>query len=151
MEIKKEVYKTLKQIIRIKPKGFSGIGLVIYDPDVFDSSCHCDLRPSYVLPQYNIKDENCYDYLICISDYRNTLHDGFHMIDKNGELKYVAQYFVPPAKKDIFPNQEHGVRLYSSICGSTMEGVLFVAVISSNFDVNFFENGKEIDLDEIEE
>lgn len=151
MKIKKEIYSTLKEIVRRKPNGFSGIGLVIYDPDEFDSSCHCDLRPTYVLPKYNIKDSLCIDYLIGISDYQNTLHDGFHMFNKDGELTHVAQYFVPPARKDLLPNQEHGVRLYSSICGSTMDGVLFIAVISSNFEIDFFENGNYLDLNEMEE
>lgn len=73
------------------------------------------------------------------------------MFNKDGELTHVAQYFVPPARKDLLPNQEHGVRLYSSICGSTMDGVLFIAVISSNFEIDFFENGNYLDLNEMEE
>ncbi len=71
-------------------------------------------------------------------------------MNKGGYLTHVAQYFVPPIVKGLIPNQEHGVRLYSSMCGSMIEGVLFIGMISSDNQVFIFANGEYLDIDELE-
>ena len=121
---------------------FSGIGILVYDSKEFDENNHCDLRPEIKCETYSVDDQRLVDYLEHISDYDNTLHDGFHMMDENGILKYVAQYFVPPIVKGLRPNQGHGVRCYSSMCGSMLDGVLFIATICSDKSVYIYQKGE---------
>lgn len=146
MEREKLIYETIKLLQEIKfrrPKNFSGIGLVAYN-DEFDKNSHCDLRPNKKSNMYYLSDKEFCDYLIDIADYDHCFHDGFHMINQDGKLTHVAQYFVPPVVKGIEPNPDHGVRTYSSICGSTLKGVLFIAAICTNLQIFIFENGKDI-------
>lgn len=151
MDLMRDTYYLLKAIKNSKPRDFSGIGLVAYDSGEFDSNCHCDLRPSSPIRKLRLCDAELCDYLIDIANYHHPFHDGFLMINERGELTQVAQYFVPPVIQGLEPNQDHGVRLHSSICGSTMKGVLFIAVISSNLEINIFSMGKYVDLLELED
>lgn len=147
MTILEQMYKVLKEIQKDPGEGFTGLGIVVYDSEVFDETSHLDLRPNTKFNHKNIyKDEIC-NCLKEISDYRNTLHDGFHFVNQDGTLTHVAQYFVPGIVKNLLPDQEHGVRLYSSMCGSTILGILFIATICSNGDIYIYEDGKEINLE----
>ena len=149
-----DMYSLLKRISDNCTENFSGIGIVVYDDErVFDSNCHCDLRPNNKCKNYNIKDERIVNYLIDVSDYHNDLHDGFDMIDmidSKGNLTHVAQYFVPPIVKRFQPNLKHGVRLHSSICGSVLDGVICIGVISSGRDIYILRNGSYVNLEELE-
>ena len=149
-EILHYMYSLLKRISDNCTENFSGIGIVVYDERVFDSNCHCDLRPNNKCKNYNIKDERIVNYLIDVSDYHNDLHDGFDMIDSKGNLTHVAQYFVPPIVKRFQPNLKHGVRLHSSICGSVLDGVICIGVISSGRDIYILRNGSYVNLEELE-
>lgn len=149
MELLAQTYKTLIEIKKNISEEFSGIGLVAYDQSVFSPSNHCDLRPSVKCPNYSIFDHNICKYLLEISDHRNTLHDGFHFINQQGVLTHVAQYFVPSIVNGFYPDQNHGVRLFSSKCGSTIKGVLFIASICSNGDIYVYESGKQVDLNSL--
>lgn len=146
-----DTYRLLRKITEKTTEYFSGIGLVVYDSKRFDADSHCDLRPEINCPEYKIIDEKAVDYLAEISEYTHKLHDGFHMVNEDGVLKYVAQYFVPPVVKSLRPNQEHGVRLYSSMCGSLLEGVLFIGVISSDRTIFIIKEGQYIDINLLEE
>lgn len=150
MELMMNTYKLLKKIKSKENNYFSGIGLVVYDSK-FDHASHCDLRPDIKSPCYSVTDDNICDYFVNISDYHHTLHDGFHMMNNDGILTHVAQYFVPPVVKGLTPNQEHGVRLFSSMCGSTIGGVLFIGVISSSNKIYIFQSGEYINIDKLEE
>lgn len=150
MDLLLNSYKLLKKIRGLRPDHFSGIGLVFYD-ESFDRNRHCDLRPGIKSPYYSISDDSICEYLGEISNCHHTLHDGFHMVNSDGLLTYVAQYFVPPVVKGLSPHQEHGVRLYSALCGSTLKGVLFMGIISSNYDIYMFKKGEYISIDELEE
>ena len=141
MSLMVNMYKLLKRIALSDMENFSGIGIVVYG-DGFSEANHC--------PQYSILDDEAFQYLINISDYHHALHDGFHMVNEQGILTHVAQYFVPPVVKDLQPNQEHGVRLYSSMCGSTLAGVSFICMISSDKSIYFFRNGEYVNLSELE-
>ena len=145
-----DMYSLLKRISDNCTENFSGIGIVVYDERVFDSNCHCDLRPNNKCKNYNIIDERIVNYLIDVSDYHNDLHDGFDMIDSKGNLTHVAQYFVPPIVKRFQPNLKHGVRLHSSICGSVLDGVICIGVISSGRDIYILRNGSYVNLEELE-
>lgn len=149
MSLISQTYKALKQVKERLSDGFSGIGLVAYDSLSFSPSNHCDLRPGINLPYHSIYDEDISRFLLDISSYRNTLHDGFHFINQDGIVTHVAQYFVPAIVETLHPHPEHGVRLYSSICGSTIPGVLFIATVCSNGDIYIFRSGKEVDLNKI--
>lgn len=151
MDLMINTYKLLEEIQSKKINCFSGIGLVVYDSHSFDHTRHCDLRPNDKSPCYSITDNNLCDYLINISDYHHTLHDGFHMMNNQGILTHVAQYFVPPVVKSLIPNQEHGVRLFSSMCGSTIEGVLFIGTISSDYKIYMFQSGNYINTNKLAE
>lgn len=142
-ELKLKVFNILKKIKNEHPSNFSGIGIVVYD-DEFDNNRHCNLVVGEGCKKYSITDSQLSDYLIEISDYSSCFHDGFHMINENGELTDISQYFVPPIVKGIKPISGHGVRTYSSVCGSTLKGVLFIAAICTNFQIFMFENGKDI-------
>lgn len=146
MDLITQTYKILNQIKDNITDGFSGIGLVAYDSSKFNPSSRCDLRPNFKCKNFNIYDESICDYLAEISDYRSLFHDGFHFIDEQGVLTDIAQYFVPPIVSNLYPNQEHGVRLYSSICGSIIEGVLFISTICSNGEIYIYESGRQVDL-----
>ncbi|EBZ4664302.1 hypothetical protein EBJ67_16040 [Salmonella enterica subsp. enterica serovar Bovismorbificans] len=150
MKLIEDTYRALSDIVKINPERFSGIGLVVYDSTTFDTKSHSDLRPSYQAPDYDVTSDVFCQYLAEISDYRNAFHDGFHMVDETGRLRYVAQYFVPPVVAALYPNQEHGVRLHSARCGSTLPGVIFIAVISSNFEIHLFQHGETVDLAALE-
>jgi len=147
MDMILQTYKLFIEITNRKKAGFSGIGLVAYDPRIFNSSNHCDLRPHIKCPNYTIYDHKICEYLMEISDRKHPLHDGFHFIDCNGILTHVAQYFVPAIVNGLSPDQEHGVRLYSSICGSTLSGILFIGTICSNGDIYIFKSGENVNLD----
>lgn len=144
------VYSLLKCVCKNCTENFSGVGIVVYDEAVFDSNCHCDLRPNVECPHYNIVDGQIGCYLADIADYHNELHDGFHMVDSHGDLTYVAQYFVPPIVKSLQPNLQHGVRLYSSICGSVLEGVICIGVVSSGREIYILRDGDYVNLSELE-
>ena len=151
MAIVNRMYKVLKEIQKNPGEGFSGLGIVVYDPDVFDETSHLDLRPNDKFINESIYDDDICERFKEISDYRNTFHVGFHFVDRDGNLTHVAQYFVPGIVKNLYPDQEHGVRLYSSMCGSTIPGVYFIATICSNGDIYIYENGKEMDLSRLDE
>lgn len=149
MNILEKTYEVLKEIKKEPGERFSGLGLVVYDSKVFDSTTHLNLRPNAEFTHCSIFKEGIGDCLKEISDYRNILHDGFHFIDQEGTLTHVAQYFVPGIVKNLHPDQEHGVRLYSSMCGSTISGVMFIATICSNGDIYIYKDGKKVDLDKL--
>ena len=142
MELIDKVFDLCSKIVSNDLKHFSGIGILVYDSNEFDKSLHCDLRPDIKCKTYSVDDLKLIDYLKYISDYDNTLHDGFHMMDETGTLKYVAQYFVPPIVEGLLPDHEHGVRCYSSMCGSMLRGVLFVATICSDKSIYIFKKGQ---------
>ena len=145
-----DLYSMLKKIRTNCTDNFSGIGIIVYDENIFDSNRHCDLRPNVKCPNYNIVDRQLVNYLIRISDYRNDLHDGFNMVDSKGNLTHVAQYFVPPIVKKLQPNLHHGVRLHSSICGSVLDGVICIGEISSEREKKKKKNGNYVNLEELE-
>ncbi len=149
MSLEEEVFNLCTKVIETKQPNFSGIGLVVYDTATFDESRHCNLRPDITCPPYRVDDERIVDYLMEISDYHNTLHDGFHMVNEKGILTHVAQYFVPPVINGVMPNQYHGVRFHSSLCGSTLEGVLFIAIICSDESIYILKDGKVVMKKEI--
>lgn len=142
------VYKLLKNMASKSGKSFSGIGIVAYNSKTFAKSNYTDLRPDFKLEKIDIDDPNTADKLLEITDYKNTLHDGFCLVNENGELTHVAQYFVPKIVDGLVPNQNHGVRTFSAACGSKIDGVNFIGMISCNNEIYLYKDGYEIEHDD---
>lgn len=142
--LEEKMYKLLKDIASKSDKNFSGIGIVAYNSENFPKDCYCDLRPEFKLEKINMSNPEITNKLLEYTDYKNTLHDGFCLLNEDGELTHVAQYFVPKIVSDVRPNQEHGVRTYSAACGSKMQGVNFIGMISCNNEIYLYKDGKEI-------
>lgn len=142
MEIIDKTFELCNEIIVRDIDKFSGLGIVAYDTSKFDAKLHCDLRTNNDCCHFSIGDEKIKDYLIEISDYHNTFHDGFHMVNEQGILTHIAQYFVPAIQENLHPSCNHGVRYYSALCGSVIEGVLFTAIICSDKSIYVFRNGE---------
>lgn len=142
--LQEKMYNLLKNIAKESDNNFSGIGIVAYDSNNFSKDCYCDLRPDFKFKKINISNPKIVNKLLEYTDYKNTLHDGFCMLNENGELTHVAQYFVPKIVSNLKPNQNHGVRTYSAACGSKMKGVNFIGMISCNNEIYLYEDGVEI-------
>lgn len=138
--IEQKLYQLLKTIAQRRNDKFSGIGIVVYTKR-FSKKAYCDLRPGFKLEPIKIEDQIIVDELLKYSDYESTFHDGFCLMNEKGELTHISQYYVPPIKKNIYPNQKHGVRTYSAACGSTMRGVKCIGLISSNNDIYIYKDG----------
>lgn len=143
-DLESKVYNLLKNIAQKRDEKFSGIGIVAYDSNSFPTDCHCDLRPNFKLDKVDIEKPAVTNLLLEYADYDNTLHDGFCLVNENGELTHVAQYFVPKIVSNLTPNQNHGVRTYSAACGSKMDGVKFIGMISCNNEIYVYKDGKEL-------
>lgn len=139
-----KVYNLLKSMAQKRDDKFSGIGIVAYETELFPKDCYCDLRPDFKLEKVDIEKSNVSDLLLEYGNYQNTLHDGFCLVNEKGELTHVAQYFVPKIVKNLVPNQNHGVRTYSAACGSKMEGVKFIGMISCNNEIYVYKDGEEL-------
>ena len=143
-ELEGKVFNLLRDMASKSSSSFSGIGIVAYDSKEFSKSNYTDLRPDFKLEKIDIENPEAADKLLEITDYKNTLHDGFCLVNENGELTHVAQYFVPKIVDGLVPNQNHGVRTFSAACGSKMEGVNFIGMISCNNEIYLYKDGQEI-------
>lgn len=143
-KLQRQVYDLLKNIAQKRDEKFSGIGIVAYDTELFPKDCYCDLRPNFKLEKIHIEKPKVTDLLLEYGDYDNTLHDGFCLVNESGELTHVAQYFVPKIVENLTPNPNHGVRTYSAACGSKMEGVKFIGMISCNNEIYVYRDGEEV-------
>lgn len=146
--IDEKTYETLNKIRKNWSDGFSGTGIIVYDSNVLKNTHYCDLRPNIKCPK-NLKlgEERLVKYITEIGDYNHTLHDGFHMVDQNGELTHVAQYFVPDINHDIYPNQKHGTRIHCSILSSLVEGVILVGALTLDKNIYIFKDGKPLKIE----
>ena len=142
--LEERVYNLLKNMASKSSKSFSGIGIVAYNSDEFSKSNYTDLRPGFKLEKLDIDNPETADKLLEITDYKNTLHDGFCLVNEKGELTHVAQYFVPKIVDGLVPNQNHGVRTFSAACGSKIEGVNFIGMISCNNEIYLYKDGQEV-------
>ncbi len=142
--LEEKVLNLLKNMASKSSDTFSGIGIVAYDSKEFSKSNYTDLRPGFKLEKLDIEKPGTAEKLLEITDYKNTLHDGFCLVNEKGELTHVAQYFVPKIVEGLVPNQNHGVRTFSAACGSKIEGVNFIGMISCNNEIYLYKDGQEI-------
>lgn len=139
----KKIITLCHDINKLKTKNFEGIGLVVYS-DIKELpviSMNIE-KSSYDLPI------NSYDdilkTLIEISSSNSKFQDGFHLLSKEFKLTHISQYFSTPIIKNLIVANIFGSRYRTALYGSCLPNVLFTAVISKNYGLIIFENGKEI-------
>ena len=138
-----EFYHTLKEVNERRTEEFSGLGLLLYDENLFPKDCHTDLRPSANPPKdIKLGTEECINILVTFSKKSHILHDGFHLFNQDGILTHVAQYFVPPIAPDIIPNESYGTRYRSAQYGSFMKGVIIIGTVNHDGRFYCFKEGK---------
>jgi len=139
------ILKMLSEKSKSSPN-FSGTGLILYDPNIFDKKLHADLRPTAMCPAgINLHDiEKTVSLLMTISDRSHTLHDGFHMFDKTGSMTHVAQYFFPPIVSGLVVNERYGTRYHSALYGSCIDGIILTGVINGDRQYHIFKKGFKV-------
>jgi len=124
---------------------FSGIGLV-----VCNSAAH--------LPIVNLRDTApdmsgaLVEVLSRLSNKKSKYHDGFHFLNKTGELICAAQYFSPPIVREAYFDRSRlmGGRFVAALFGSSIYGVLQTGIVSEGHGLSIFENGKEVHFEELQ-
>lgn len=140
-------YDTLDKIRENWFDEFSGTGIIVYDSKLLKKCNYCDLRPTIKCPSgLKLGEGMLAEYLLKIGNYKHTLHDGFHMVNENGELTHVAQYFVPNINHSIYPDQNHGTRIHCSILSSLVEGVILTGALTTDGNIYIFKDGKKISI-----
>lgn len=118
---------------------FSGIGIVVCN-SIID------------LPIIGLRDTtpditgDAVKILAEISSYKSEYHDGFHILNENGKLTHVAQYFSPPIVNEAYFDRSRliGGRFVAALFGSTMSGVKMTGIVSEGHGISIFKNGKEV-------
>lgn len=151
-KIERDFYSTLEKLSQssIHHPDFSGIGLILYDPNVFDHSLHADLRPSITCPRnVRLGRKKALSLLLKISNKSHKLHDGFLFFDcTTGLMTHIAQYFFPPIVPGIELSEHHGTRYHSAEYGSCMEGVILAGILNCNNKYYIFKKGHLIEENE---
>lgn len=139
----KKIINLCNDINKLKSKNFEGIGLVIYSDfkELPVVSLNTNKIP-YDLP-INSYDE-ILKTLLEISSSNSKFQDGFHLLSKELKLTHISQYFSTPIIKNLKIENSFGSRYRTALYGSQLPCVLFTAVISKNYGLIIFENGKEI-------
>jgi hypothetical protein len=152
--VERDFYLTCRRLAQdaIHHPDFFGIGMILYDPDIFDHSMHKDLRPSIPCPKdVSLGEEKTLSLLFEIADKSNKLHDGFHFFDyTSGLMTHVAQYFFPPIVPKIDVNENYGTRYHSAQYGSCIEGIILTGAINSDNQYHIFRKGRLVQENEFE-
>ena len=123
--------------------------MILYNTKLFPSELHCDLQPHIPFAEKLRLGENALlDYLKTIGDYAHPLHDGFHLINEEGLLTHVSQFFFPPLSANIHPIKGQGARAFTAACGSTVRGVILTGMISAKGKLYFFSDGGLVKMDD---
>lgn len=122
---------------------FSGIGVVV-----------CDSPAD--LPIFSLRDTtpeisgSVVQVLSGLSSYKSKYHDGFHILNKKGELTHVSQYFSPPIVKGACFDKSRliGGRFLAALFGSAISGVILTGIVSEGHGLSIFKSGKEVHFEE---
>ncbi|MDV5393033.1 hypothetical protein [Shewanella xiamenensis] len=122
---------------------FSGAGVIISD------------SPAN-LPIVNLRDTppklsgSVVGILSELSSYKSKYHDGFHILNRKGEITHVAQYFSPPIIKEVRIDNVRpvGGRFVAALFGSAIPDVIMTGVISERHGLSIFVDGKEVYFEE---
>lgn len=113
-------------------KDFSGLGIIICD-EGFDLRRCKSLRPQGVsCDRLNIYREDAAGILIGRCRKRHSGHDGFLLVDAGGYVIGTSQYLFPPFPSDFPPDFHRGTRSYSALCGSSLDGVRAIGIMSED-------------------
>lgn len=118
---------------------FSGAGIVVCDSPVD-------------LPIISLRDTtpdisgSVTQVLSKLSIHKNTYHDGFHVLNKKGEITHVAQYFSPPIVNEAYFEKSRlvGGRFVAALFGSAISCVIMTGIVSEGHGLSIFKNGKEV-------
>ncbi|HEV2516049.1 MAG TPA: hypothetical protein VGV07_12420 [Devosia sp.] len=128
----------LQSVIERAGADFAGLGLLVSD--------NLDALPVVSLVDGWVQRvEPLDETLTRISRGSHRFHDGFHVVDSDGRLTAVSQYFSPPIVGDLwYPSEiRRGGRYVAGLFGSTLPSVHMTAVASSTYGVMIFVNGRE--------
>ena len=124
---------------------FSGVGVIISDaPEGLPIVSLRDTLPDLTGPIVGV--------LSKLSSYGSKYHDGFHILNRQGEITHVAQYFSPPIVKGVYIDNSRpvGGRFVAALFGSTIPDVIMTGVISEGHGLSIFMGGKEVYFEEIQ-
>ena len=152
--VERDFYQTFRKLSHdsIYYPNFSGIGMILYDADIFDHSWHKDLRPSIQCPKdVRLNEEKTLPILFEIAEKSSKVHDGFHFFDYTSELMtHVAQYFFPPIVHGLCVNENYGTRYHSAQYGSCIEGIILTGAINSDNQYHVFRKGRSVQENEFD-
>ena len=135
----------LKRLKRLRPKSFSGVGLVFYSHLEGLPSTPLGSRTATTpdLPVLGI--EAIARVLAGVSDHGSPWHDGFHMIDMRSKtLTYLSQYLAPSlaGQSKLPEDRPHGARQMTALLSSTIPGIEYVGILSTAEEIVVYQNGK---------
>ena len=81
-----------------------------------------------------------------ISSHSSEYHDGFHILNKEGKLSHVSQYFSPPiVQKACFDKSRIvGGRFVAALYGSAISDVIMTGIVSEGHGISIFMGGEEV-------
>lgn len=152
--VEKDFFTVLRGIAKNADScpNFSGVGLLLYDPETFEDSWYADLRPSVsCLEDVSLGSGKALPKLLEMASGENILHDGFHFFEcKTGCMTHVAQYLSPPIAPEIEVNEKYGTRYRSAQYSSLVKGVILSGVVNSDNSYHVFRRGVPINEEVID-
>lgn len=123
---------------------FSGVGVIVCDNAQ-------DLPIISLRDDASITEGSVTDVLSNISRYSSRYHDGFHIMNGNGKLTQIAQYFSPPIVPEAVIDRQRSVggRFVAALFGSAIPGVLMTGIVGLKSGLSIFHNGEEVVYEEL--
>ncbi|MGP8308257.1 hypothetical protein [Vibrio sp. YIC-376] len=118
---------------------FSGAGIIICDhPTNLPIVSLRDTVPDLTGSPVHVLSE--------LARYKSKYHDGFHILNRKGEITHVAQYFSPPIVKEVRIDCTRfvGGRFVAALFGSAIPDVIMTGIISKGHGLSIFKSGKEV-------
>jgi hypothetical protein len=140
VDVADEFVHLLRQIKNLAGADFSGVGLIICNPDA--DLPVLPMRPTAKLPE----GVDVVESLVSISRAESDLHDGFHLLTTQYKIFAVAQYFSPPILENVVVNvnRKFGGRYLAAQFGSAIKGVKLSGIATRAQGIAVFQNGVEI-------
>lgn len=134
----------LKMVSDRAGSDFSGTGIIIRN-ESFDEKFLISLRnDAEVIPSVNAFSSEGVGFLLSIARHSSRHHDGFCLVSPDGKLEKTSQYLFPPHDTKVAPDTERGTRSYSALCGSAINGILCIGIVSEDGSCAIYKDGKQI-------
>ena len=144
-KIENNFINLLKKIEQRKDGQFSGIGLIIYDSTNRLKIKHLPLKPEAKIPEIASDNyDQLADFLINISADDHPWHDGFHLLNEQGELTHIAQFVETKIADNFQWESKNGARYASALLNSLEESIIMTGIIGKNYEPIIFKDGKKI-------